>query len=460
MIGIWVLLQLVKFMSLLLIYQLFRKLINARVTTSTKQAMLRNGHKEAESHDNNNQKVYPQPMDETSNQNNESMDTLISKIFNNISSLKAAYIQLQDAHTPYDPDKIQVADKLVIEELMKLSELKHSYREKNPKLMSATPKDSSLLAEIQEQQGLLKTYEIMVKKFESKIQARDSEIAQIQQEIQESSQRKLKLEKKLKKRGLLSKESESFMEKNNFFSIELTSSLFSSSVDAAYKSIHDFSKPLINMMKAAGWDLDAAANAIEPGLVYSKRAHKKFAFESHICQKMFCGFQEENFSMELSDITVSPEGFFHQFLAVRAMDPLDILSQSPDSVFGKFSREKYLLLVHPKMEASFFGNLDQRNHVLNGGHPRTPFYQAFLKLAKTIWLLHRLAHSFDPKVKVFQVNKGAEFSEVYMESVVKNIVVSEEEPKPQVGLMVMPGFMIGGSVIQSLVYLTGVQCAE
>ena len=28
------------------------------------------------------------------------------------------------------------------------------------------------------------------------------------------------------------------------------------------------------MMKAAGWDLDAAANAIEPDVVYTRRAHK------------------------------------------------------------------------------------------------------------------------------------------------------------------------------------------
>ncbi|CAL9109366.1 unnamed protein product [Musa textilis] len=142
------------------------------------------------------------------------------------------------------------------------------------------------------------------------------------------------------------------------------------------------------------------------------------------------------------------------------MDPLDILSQNPDSVFGKFSRKKYLLVVHPKMEASFFDNLDQRNYVMSGGHPRTPFYQAFLKLAKSIWLLHRLAYSFDPKVKVFQVSKGTEFSEVYMESVVKNIILAERDAKPKVGLMVMPGFLIGGSVIQSQVYLSGVKCAE
>nr|CAD1818928.1 unnamed protein product [Ananas comosus var. bracteatus] len=240
--------------------------------------MIRTGPKDTQNHDNNNnsssnQKVYPQPiMEENGNhQNNNkdpsSVDALISKIFGNISSLKAAYIQLQDAHTPYDPDKIQAADKLVIEELMHLSELKHSYREKNPnKPISVSPRDSRLLDEIQEQQNLLKTYEVMVKKFQSQIQNRESEIAQVQQQIQESSQRKQKLEKKLKQRGLLSEDgSQQEEEEENFFSIELTPNLFTSAADTAYKSIHDFAKLLINMMKAAAWDLDAAAKAIEPG---------------------------------------------------------------------------------------------------------------------------------------------------------------------------------------------------
>lgn len=142
------------------------------------------------------------------------------------------------------------------------------------------------------------------------------------------------------------------------------------------------------------------------------------------------------------------------------MDPLDCVGQNPDSDFGKFCRSKYILVIHPKMEASFFGNLDHRNYIMGGGHPRTPFYQAFLKLAKAIWLLHRLTHSFDPVVKVFQVSKGSEFSEVYMDSVVKKFVVDENGEKPKVGLMVMPGFGIGGSVIQCRVYLTGIKEIE
>ena len=292
---------------------------------------------------------------------------------------------------------------------------------------------------------MLKTYEILVKKFQSQIQTRDTEITHLQQQIDEAKLRKSKLEKKLKQRGLLNKESEESDEEEKYFSIELTPSLFTSAVDNAYQSIHEFSKPLINMMKAAGWDLDGAANAIEPSVVYARRAHKKFAFESYICQRMFSGFQEESCSIQDSNISVSNEAFFHQFLAVRAMDPLDVLSQNPDSVFGKFCTSKYLLLVHPKMEGSFFGNMDQRNYVMSGGHPRTPFYQAFLKLAKSIWLLHRLAYSFDPKAKVFQVKKGSKFSEIHMESVVKNIVIEEGVERPKVGLMVMPGFLIPAS---------------
>ena len=40
--------------------------------------------------------------------------------------------------------------------------------------------------------------------------------------------------------------------------------------------------------------------------------------------------------------------------------------------------------------------------------------------------------------------RGNEFSEVYMESVVRNHILDGSDPNPRVGLMVMPGFWIGG----------------
>ena len=218
---------------------------------------------------NNNQKVHPQPMEQQQqqsiNQNPEAMEALISNLFGNISSLKSAYIQLQSAHTPYDPDKIQEADKVVISELKNLSELKHLYRENNPKPVCVSPQDSRLAAEIQEQQSLLKTYEVMVKKFQSEIQNKDSEIKQMMEKIEEANQKRLKLEKNLKLRGMGDGGGMEFP--------DLTVELFMSTYEAAAKAVHDFSKPLINMMKAAGWDLDSAAESIEHGVEYVDERH-------------------------------------------------------------------------------------------------------------------------------------------------------------------------------------------
>ncbi|CAM8904574.1 unnamed protein product [Rhodiola kirilowii] len=409
--------------------------------------------------DNVSQKVHP--MEEALNETPEALEALIVNFFSSVSALKSAYIKLQEAHTPYDPEKIQEADKLVISELKNLSELKHFYREHNPNPISVSPQDSRLAAEIQEQQSLLKTYEVMVKKFQSELENKDSEISNLQKQIEEANQKRARLEKNLKLRGLSTKESENPLGKEGFFSVDLTPDLFIATVETAYKAIHDFCKPLINMMKAAGWDLDAAATSIEDSVVYAKRAHKKYAFESHVCQRMFTGFQQENFSINLENLTVDKDSFFNQYLALKDMDPLDVVGQNPDCLFARFSQNKYLLVIHPKMEASFFGNLDQRNFIMNGGHPRTPFYQAFLKLAKSIWLLHRLAFSFSSPVQVFQVNKGNEFSDVYMESIVKNAVPMDSmDGKPKVGLMVMPGFHIDGTVIQAKVYLSGMKLAS
>ncbi|KAH0451604.1 hypothetical protein IEQ34_018903 [Dendrobium chrysotoxum] len=72
------------------------------------------------------------------------------------------------------------------------------------------------------------------------------------------------------------------------------------------------------MMKAAGWDLDAAINAIEASVVYARRVHKKYAFEAPICQRLFKRFEEESFCYT-GDLNVTNEGFFHQFLAIWAM---------------------------------------------------------------------------------------------------------------------------------------------
>ena len=216
---------------------------------------------------------------------------------------------------------------------------------------------------------------------------------------------------------------------------------------------------------SAEWDLDSAANSIHPDIRYAKRTHKKFAFESYVCNGMFGGFENEDFYINggLSSI-IDPEKHrlecFTEYQDLKSQDPFAFLASAPpDCVFGKFCHKKYLQVVHPKMEESFFGKLDQRDHVVKGIHPKTAFYEAFLKLAKAIWLVHRLAFSFDPVVSIFQVRRGTDFSVVYMESVVHGVLSGYDalDGRPKVGFTVMPGFRVSKAVIQCQVYLTGMK---
>ncbi|KAG6749379.1 hypothetical protein POTOM_046424 [Populus tomentosa] len=111
-------------------------------------------------------------------------------------------------------------------------------------------------------------------RFCGSLQNKDSEILQFEQMIKEESQKRAKLEKNLKLRGLSTKESEGSGDENDFYSVDLTPELFTSAIETAFKTIHNFSKSLINMIKAAGWDLDAATNSIESNVVYANGAHK------------------------------------------------------------------------------------------------------------------------------------------------------------------------------------------
>ncbi|KAI4333548.1 hypothetical protein L6164_018337 [Bauhinia variegata] len=139
------------------------------------------------------------------------------------------------------------------------------------------------------------------------------------------------------------------------------------------------------------------------------------------------------------------------------MKAKEYLAEKPRSTFAKFCRVKYLRLVHPKMEASFFGNMNQRNLLNAGEFPDTPFFTSFAEMAKRVWLLHCLAFSFEPQASIFQVKKGCRFSDVYMESVIDDMSLSSDqslESNPEVAFTVVPGFRIGKTVIQCQIYLS------
>jgi hypothetical protein len=111
------------------------------------------------------------------------------------------------------------------------------------------------------------------------------------------------------------------------------------------------------------------------------------------------------------------------------------------------------------MESSIFSNLDPNEVILNSWKSLSVFYESFVGMASSIWTLHKLAFSFDPMVEIFKVERGVDFSMVYMEDATRRCILPGKT-RAKVGFTVVPGFKIGRTVIQSQVYLSGLKCTE
>lgn len=387
------------------------------------------------------------------------IETFLAKLFASLSAIKAAYAQLQFAQSPYDPDGIQSADEMVVSELKNLSELKQCYLKKQLYEYSSSPHETTqILAEIQEQKSLLKTYEITVKKLDSQLKLKDSEITFLREKLEEIHKENKSLQEmtswRLNASGELAIADLRLKQTTHFISF----------LRQTVKSVRSFVRLLIReMAKSAEWDLDAAVNSIEPDVVFWKSSHKCYAFESFVCREMFDGFNHPEFSISGESLFISEENkqrqqeFFDRFMELRSVKPMDYLTWKPKSPFANYFRAKYLRLIHPRLEMSLFGNTDQRNLIINAASGEFPemsmFFITFAEMVKRIWMLHCLAFSFNPQVTIFQVSKRSRFSEVYMESISDEAFMSPAGAEPGVAFTVVPGFRIGKTAVQCQVYL-------
>ncbi|KAM6550238.1 hypothetical protein CsatB_000046 [Cannabis sativa] len=393
------------------------------------------------------------------------MEAFLAKLFASISCVKCCYAQLQFCQSPYDVDGIQMADRMVVSELKNLSELKRCYLKKQFE-DDPSPRTSLVLAEIQEQKSLLKTYEITAKKLENQARLKDSEAIFLREKLDEVNKQNKEFEKKLNQSGQV------LSVLDNLHFSGLNPSHFIAVLRHSVRSIRSFVRVMIEEMKTANWDFNAAAYAIQPEIVYWREEHKVFAFESFVSREMFDGFCYPNFVLSkeqcLTSTTRQKERFFSRFTEVKSSKTKEFLCKKPKSSFANFCRLKYLKLIHPKMEVSFFGDQSFRNLIQNsnGEFPMfdsSTFLASFFEMAKRVWLLHCLAFSFEPQASIFQVKKGCRFSEVYMESIAEEVFplsqndmsfCSSQESDSNVAFTVIPGFKIGKTLIQSKVYLS------
>ncbi|KAK8914164.1 hypothetical protein KSP39_PZI024424 [Platanthera zijinensis] len=393
-------------------------------------------------------------LDDLSDYYHKDMEALVANLFVSLSAFKAAYAQLQLAQAPYDADAIQSADLVIVTELRRLSELKQSFFSRAEFKQISTGAQVEMAARFQEQRNLIKTYKITAAKRESELQSKDSEIFFLQTKHRLAEKQCRVLEAQLRPGRTLAGLDELHLSGVN-------PTHFLALLRSTVKSIRSFVKIMVHGMKSAGWDLDAAAGAIQHDL---RRRHNpnlnNLAFQSYVSRKMFSDFQQQDFG--LGGPVPDRQQFFADFTEFKFLGQRECFERKLQ--FGEFCRGKYLGLVHPKMEAIFSGDLQQRELVRSGGgFPETNFCRSFAEMARRVWLLHCLFFTFRPEEKgvIFEARRGSRFSEVYMESVAEEEEEEREgggDRSPTVGFTVLPGFRVGMTVIQCRVYL--VNCSE
>ncbi|XP_020223480.1 protein GRAVITROPIC IN THE LIGHT 1 [Cajanus cajan] len=394
------------------------------------------------------------------------MEALMEEVFETVSFMKRAYVSLQEAHSPWDPDRMRAADVAVVAELRKLAVLRERFRRSGGgEGRRKGRRRGGGVASVRE---VVAPYEAVVEELKKEVKVKDLEVKNLREKLDSaavalssnaSGERKPGRSLSKRKLGIQA------------IAAVPTPELFEATMVQVREATKSFTSLLLSLMHNAHWDITAAVRSIEAATASTDKYHHtssttsivsahhaKYALESYISRKIFQGFDHETFYMDgsLSSL-LNPDQFrrdcFTQYRDMKSMDPTELLGILPTCHFGKFCSKKYLAIVHPKMEESLFGNLEQHSQVQGGHHPRSQFYNEFLGVAKTVWLLHLLAFSLNPAPSQFEASRGAEFHPQYMDSVIK--FSGGRVPAGQiVGFPVSPGFKLGnGSVIKARVYL-------
>lgn len=383
-------------------------------------------------------------------------EDLVASLFTGVSSFRAAYLQLQTAHSPFDLEAIRAADCAAVSHLRRLSELKRAFSS-NPQSQNPNPSlplSAHLDAQVQENQSLLRTFETVVNRMQADIDRKDAESAELKQRLWEVDAANDRLERRLERACTPPEEKVESL---------LTLGVFNSVLKDSCRVAHRFVRALVDLMKKSRWDLELVANSIYPDVCYAKSGHCRYAILSYICLAMFESFDLDSFGSDGNEICSNYEdsefqrrNSLRKFIEHSTLDPLELINRDPNSDFARFCDIKCKNIINSWLESSLFGNSDLCTSVLENMRPSSSLYELFVNMASSMWMLHKLAWAYDPVVEIFQIGRGADFSMVYMESVCqksfnKNSVRTNSRTK--VGFTVVPGFRVGRTVIQCWVYL-------
>lgn len=101
---------------------------------------------------------------------------VMGQVFDSISSLKKAYAKLQEAHSPWDPEKMRVADEEVVAELRRMGVLRERFRrggERKNVVVRAAETVSEVVA----------PYEAVMEEMKKEVKAKEVELEELRLKV-------------------------------------------------------------------------------------------------------------------------------------------------------------------------------------------------------------------------------------------------------------------------------------
>lgn len=213
--------------------------------------------------------------------------------------------------------------------------------------------------------------------------------------------------------------------------------------------------------------------------------YKRYAVEAYICNRLFAGFENDcyldsldcsraspylpkvtDFFLQNQDLEKRYERYLAEYNAVQRLGLQGIIDtlKNMDKPAGRhpflqFCCRKLVSVMHGvnKFATEFPPSGDYSEHSLlqqlaTNSVYCDKFLKPFANLAMAAFLLHRLAFQFHPPARIFRYAQGTKFDQTYMENAVP-IDDDDSEQEFVVGLMVIPGFQVGATIIKCVVYL-------
>lgn len=108
------------------------------------------------------------------------MEMILGEVFEAVSAMKRAYVSLQDAHCPWDPDKMRVADVAVVAELRRIGVLKERYRRSVGSDDGGRGRRRVGVATLRE---VVAPYEAVVDDLKREVKAKEGEIQNLKEKL-------------------------------------------------------------------------------------------------------------------------------------------------------------------------------------------------------------------------------------------------------------------------------------